>query len=109
MAYLYNKSNEKASGNTAFIKRAGQEENRMEAYDVIVIGAGVVGSAVARELTRYRLDICVLEKDRMLIISSLKIQYLSTPKLVMRYWNMVEISMLSCVSQSFGISKVRIW
>ena len=33
----------------------------MEAYDVIVIGAGVVGSAVARELTRYRLDICVLE------------------------------------------------
>ena len=36
----------------------------MEAYDVIVIGAGVVGSAVARELTRYRLDICVLEKEQ---------------------------------------------
>ena len=25
----------------------------MEQYDVIVIGAGVVGSAIARELSRY--------------------------------------------------------
>lgn len=32
-------------------------------YDVLIIGAGVVGSAIARELTRYRLDICVLEKN----------------------------------------------
>lgn len=32
-------------------------------YDVIIIGAGVVGSAVARELSRYRLNICVLEKE----------------------------------------------
>ncbi len=33
-----------------------------EQYDVIVIGAGVVGSAIARELSRYRLRIAVLEK-----------------------------------------------
>ncbi len=32
-------------------------------YDVIIIGGGVVGSAVARELSRYRLCICVLEKE----------------------------------------------
>ncbi|SET34917.1 glycerol-3-phosphate dehydrogenase [Natronincola peptidivorans] len=32
-------------------------------YDVIVIGAGVVGSAVARELARYKLKIGVLEKN----------------------------------------------
>ena len=32
-------------------------------YDIIVIGAGVVGSAVARELSRYKLDIAVLEKN----------------------------------------------
>ena len=31
-------------------------------YDVIIIGAGVTGSAVARELSRYKLNVCVLEK-----------------------------------------------
>ena len=30
----------------------------MEQYDVIVIGAGVVGSAIARELSRYELTGC---------------------------------------------------
>lgn len=32
-------------------------------YDVIVIGGGVIGSAVARELSKYRLDILVVEKN----------------------------------------------
>lgn len=32
-------------------------------YDVIVIGAGVIGCAVARELSRYRLKVGVLEKE----------------------------------------------
>lgn len=31
-------------------------------YDVVVIGAGVVGCASARELSKYRLKICALEK-----------------------------------------------
>ena len=35
----------------------------MEQWDVIVIGAGVVGSAVARELARYLLNVAVLEKE----------------------------------------------
>lgn len=34
-----------------------------ENYDVIVIGGGVVGSATARELSRYKLRIAVLEKE----------------------------------------------
>lgn len=34
----------------------------MEKHDVIVIGAGVVGCAVARELSRYRLNVAVIEK-----------------------------------------------
>lgn len=33
-------------------------------YDVIIIGAGVVGNAIARELARYELKIGVLEKER---------------------------------------------
>ncbi len=35
----------------------------MQAYDVMIIGAGVVGSAVARELSRYQLNTAVLEKE----------------------------------------------
>lgn len=32
-------------------------------YDVIIIGAGVSGAATARELSRYRISVCVLEKE----------------------------------------------
>lgn len=32
-------------------------------YDVIIIGAGVVGSSVARELSRYSLKTAVLERE----------------------------------------------
>ena len=32
-------------------------------YDVIVIGAGVTGCSIARELSRYELDLLVLEKE----------------------------------------------
>lgn len=32
-------------------------------YDVAIIGAGVCGCAVARELSRYQLAICVIEKE----------------------------------------------
>lgn len=32
-------------------------------YDVIIIGAGVVGSSVARELSRYKVRVGVLEKE----------------------------------------------
>ncbi|MCF7936707.1 MAG: NAD(P)/FAD-dependent oxidoreductase, partial [Synergistales bacterium] len=31
--------------------------------DVAIVGAGVVGCAVARELARYRLSVCVVEKE----------------------------------------------
>ena len=31
-------------------------------YDIIIIGAGVTGCAVARELSRYNANVCVLEK-----------------------------------------------
>ena len=32
-------------------------------YDVVIIGAGVSGAAVARELSRYKAKICVIEKE----------------------------------------------
>ncbi|KAJ53432.1 glycerol-3-phosphate dehydrogenase [Clostridium tetanomorphum] len=32
-------------------------------FDVTIIGAGVTGCAVARELSKYKLDVCVIEKE----------------------------------------------
>ena len=35
----------------------------MQIFDVIVIGGGVIGGKVLRELTKYRLNVCLLEKE----------------------------------------------
>ena len=35
----------------------------MKRFDIIIIGAGVVGGLVARELSRYALDVCIVEKE----------------------------------------------
>lgn len=35
----------------------------MQNYDVIIIGGGVTGSAIARELSRYKLKVALLEKE----------------------------------------------
>ena len=32
-------------------------------YDVIIIGAGVIGGMAARELSKYNLSVCLLEKE----------------------------------------------
>ena len=39
------------------------EEKKM--YDVVIIGAGVSGTASARALSAYDLKICVVERRRM--------------------------------------------
>ena len=35
----------------------------MKDYDVIIIGAGVCGAAIARELSKYKVKCCVVEKE----------------------------------------------
>ena len=32
-------------------------------YDVVIVGAGVIGGMLARELSRYQLNVCLLEKE----------------------------------------------
>ena len=32
-------------------------------YDVVIVGAGVIGAMAARELSRYKLSVCLLEKE----------------------------------------------
>lgn len=40
-----------------------QEGFIMKKYDIAIIGAGVSGTAIARELSRYQTKICVLERE----------------------------------------------
>lgn len=35
----------------------------MKSYDIVIVGAGVVGCSIARALSRYRAKICVLERN----------------------------------------------
>ncbi|MDW8800994.1 NAD(P)/FAD-dependent oxidoreductase [Clostridium sp. A1-XYC3] len=32
-------------------------------YDIVIIGAGVVGAAIARELSRYKLNVCIIDRS----------------------------------------------
>lgn len=41
-------------------------------YDIAVIGCGVVGAAVARQLSQYRLSVCVLEKENDVAVGTTK-------------------------------------
>ena len=35
----------------------------MTKYDVAIIGGGVIGTAIGRELSRYRLRVAIFEKE----------------------------------------------
>ena len=39
------------------------EGEKIDMFDAIIIGGGVTGCAIARELSRYQLDICLLERE----------------------------------------------
>ena len=32
-------------------------------YDVLIVGGGVIGCAIARELSRYQLQVCLVERE----------------------------------------------
>ena len=37
--------------------------NQKSVYDLAIIGAGIIGSTLARLLSRYELSICLIEKE----------------------------------------------
>ncbi len=41
-------------------------------YDIVIIGAGVVGGMVARELAKYQLKLCILEKESDIAMGATK-------------------------------------
>ena len=44
------------------VQRQHEEKREQDMLDTIIIGMGIIGTAVARELTRYQLNILCLEK-----------------------------------------------
>ena len=46
--------------------------NYLKKTDVVVIGGGIVGSAVLRELSKYKLDCLLLEKEPDLCLGTTK-------------------------------------
>lgn len=40
-----------------------QAKGDRKMYDVVIVGAGVIGGMLARELSKYQLKICILEKE----------------------------------------------
>jgi glycerol-3-phosphate dehydrogenase len=49
--------------NYAPYKKQGEEIGVIDNADVLIIGAGISGCGIARELSKYRLNILVVEKD----------------------------------------------
>ncbi len=49
-----------------------QNSSQKNQFDVAVIGCGVVGAAVARQLAKYRLSVCVLEKENDVAVGTTK-------------------------------------
>ena len=41
-------------------------------YDIVIVGAGVIGGMIARELARYDLKICILEKENDVAMGATK-------------------------------------
>ena len=42
-------------------------------YDVVIIGAGIMGAAVSRELSKYELKILLLDKKMMFLVVQQKL------------------------------------
>ena len=47
----------------ALFLEENSKRSELKMYDVIIIGAGVSGAATARELSRYKVKACVIEKE----------------------------------------------
>ena len=54
------------------MKRKNEKKEELKMYDIVVIGAGVVGGMVARRLAKYKLNICMLEKENDVAMGATK-------------------------------------
>ncbi len=59
-------------GSEAVFPHIRYGERRKEMYDAVIIGAGIVGAMTARELMKYNLKVCVLEKENDVAMGATK-------------------------------------
>lgn len=83
-------------------------------YDVVIIGAGVSGSSIARELSRYKGKFCVLEKEEDVCCGTSKANsgivhagYDANPGSLMAKLNVQGNQMMEALSKELDFSFVR--
>ena len=84
-------------------------------YDIIIIGAGVSGCAAARELARYKANICVIEKEEDVCAGTSKANsaivhagYDAPPGSLMAKLNVLGNQMMETVSKELDFEFKRI-
>ena len=80
-------------------------------YDVIIIGAGVVGCCIARELSRYNINVLVLEKGEDVAIGASKANsgiihagYDAKPGTLKAHYNMLGVTMFEQAARELGFA-----
>lgn len=83
-------------------------------YDIAIIGAGIIGTFIARELSRYNLDIVILEKDNDISSGATKANtgivhagYDAKPDTKMAYFNVKGNPMFDKVCEELDVTFKR--
>ncbi len=83
-------------------------------FDVVIIGAGVVGGLIARELTRYRLSVCILEKENDVAMGATKANsaivhagFDAKPGSLKAKFNVIGSEMMERVTDELGVKYRR--
>lgn len=79
-------------------------------YDIAIIGAGVIGAMTARELTRYSVSVCVLEKENDVALGATKANsaivhagFDAKPKSLKARLNVRGSEMMPAVTKELGV------
>ena len=83
-------------------------------YDIAIIGAGITGSMIARELAKYNLSVIALEKEADVSMGSSKANsgivhagYDAKPGTLKARLNVLGCQMMPRVAQELGVSYRR--
>lgn len=83
-------------------------------YDVVIIGAGVIGGFIARELSRYKLSICLLDKESDVAMGASRANsgivhagFDAVPGTLKARLNVMGAQMMSHTAQELGVKYIN--